>query len=82
MVKSVCVGYVGDRTVSAGTCVGLYGLLQSRGSFMAVVSVSRWLHVRGRCHVPLSILFGPPVIRRASLVHVSYWLLVATSAIM
>lgn len=38
---------------------------------MVVVSVSRWLTARGRCHVPLSVLFGPPVTGRASLTQVS-----------
>ena len=67
----VCV-YVDDRTERTGTCVSK-SPLQSWGSFMIVVSVSR-------CHVPLSVLFGPPVTSRASVARVS-WLLVVASGV-
>lgn len=60
----------------------VHDLLHSRGSFRVVVSVNRWLLVRGSCHVPLSVVFGPPVTSRASLVHISRLLVVASLAIM
>lgn len=53
-----------------------YALLQSGGSFMVVVSVSRWLLMRGCCHVPVSAFLWPPVTGRAPLI-LNPWLLVA-----
>lgn len=56
-------------------------VLHSWGPFMVAVLVSRCLHVRGSCRVPLSVLFDPPVTSRASLVQKS-WRLVAISGVM